>query len=91
MSNFIKGSICLDDLFAASKAGHHAITTANNGKKYAAIIMFQNEEIDKKGNCGSIQLNKKTKDEKAVFIGNLRAQKPKEETSQNSQNDDIPF
>ena len=46
MSKFDLGSICIDDLFAASKAGHSSITTAKNGKKYADICIWHNEEPD---------------------------------------------
>lgn len=85
---FKKGSICLDDLFAASKAGHPAITTAKNGKKYANFVMFENETPDEYGNIGSIQLNKKEKEEKAVYIGNLRGEKKQESQASN---DESPF
>lgn len=57
MAKFKLGSICLDELFAVSKAGHSSVTTAKNGKKYASIIIWENEEVDKYGNNGSIQLN----------------------------------
>lgn len=94
MSKFKLGSICLDDLFAASKAGHSSVTTAKNGKKYASIIIWENEEVDKHGNTGSIQLNstKENKESEAkIYIGNLRGQATKAQSSNNSNDDDIPF
>lgn len=93
MAKFKLGSICLDELFAASKAGHSSVTVAKNGKKYASIIIWENEEVDKYGNNGSIQLNstKENKESEAkIYIGNLRSQASKPQDSNNS-NDDIPF
>lgn len=94
MAKFKLGSICLDDLFAASKAGHSSITEAKNGKKYASIVIWENEEADKYGNNGSIQLNstKENKESEAkIYIGNLRGQAPKAQGSNNSNDDVIPF
>lgn len=91
MSSFQNGSICLDDLFAASKALNPAITTGKNGKKYASITIWHNDEVDKFGNDGSIQLNSKDKADR-VYIGNIRNNKPKEETKNSvPSSDDIPF
>lgn len=93
MAKFKLGSICIDELFAASKAGHSSVTVAKNGKKYASIIIWENEEVDKYGNNGSIQLNstKENKESEAkIYIGNLRGQTSKAHDSNNS-NDDIPL
>lgn len=96
MAKFKLGSICLNELFAASKAGHSSVTEAKNGRKYASIIIWENEETDKYGNSGSIQLNptKENKESEAkIYIGNLRGQAPKAQGqgSNNSNDDDIPF
>ena len=93
MSKFKLGSICIDDLFAASKAGHSSVTVAKNGKKYANLVIWENEEVDKYGNTGSIQLNssKDKKDsEQKIYIGNIK--NPGSSNNQgNNSNDDIPF
>jgi hypothetical protein len=71
-----KGSICLDDLSAAWKSGHSSLKTANNGKKYAQIIIWVNETPDKYGKIGSIQLSQpKDSTETKVYIGSLDAPK----------------
>jgi hypothetical protein len=71
-----KGSICLDDLFAASKAGHTSVTTAKNGKKYAQIIIWTNDTPDQYGKMGSVQLSQpKDATDKKVYIGSLDAPK----------------
>lgn len=70
------GSICIDDLFAASKEGHPSITVAKNGKKYANIIIWLNEQPDQYGKIGSVQLSQpKDSQEKKVYIGNINAPK----------------
>lgn len=96
MSKFDLGSICLDDLFAASKAGHSSITTAKNGKKYANICIWHNPEQDKYGNDGSIQLNsqkEKRESESKVYIGNIKNHTSQSQPTQQggNSNDDIPF
>lgn len=63
-------SICIDDLFAASKAGHKAITTGKNGKKYAAVDIWHNDQLDKFGNDWSVQLYDADATPKATYIGN---------------------
>ena len=73
---FYTGSICLDDLFAASKESHAAITVAKNGKKYANIVIWVNEQPDQYGKMGSVQLSQpKDSQEKKVYVGNLNAPK----------------
>lgn len=92
MAKFKLGSICLDDLFSASKAGHSSVTTAKNGKKYANLVIWENEEPDKFGNTGSIQLNstKENKESEAkIYIGNIK--NPGSSNRPNNSNDDIPF
>jgi hypothetical protein len=79
---YLKGSICIDDIYAAAKANHSAITTAKNGKKYANIIVWTNETPDQYNNIGSIQLNQpKDADDKKVYIGNIKANTPAGEQS----------
>jgi hypothetical protein len=71
-----RGSICLDDLFAASKAGHSSVKTGSNGKKYASVVIWTNDVPDKFGKVGSIQLSQpKDSTETKVYIGSLDAPK----------------
>lgn len=71
-----KASICLDDLFTASKTGHSAITTAKNGKKYANVVIWINDKEDQYGKIGSIQLSQpKDSQEQKVYVGNVSAPK----------------
>jgi len=73
---FYTGSICLDDLFAASKESHASITVAKSGKKYANIVIWVNEQPDQYGKMGSVQLSQpKDSQEKKVYVGNLNAPK----------------
>jgi hypothetical protein len=60
----IKLSICLSDL------PKEKITTAKNGKKYINLVMWENREVDKFGNTHSIQVNKASKEETTVYVGN---------------------
>lgn len=92
-------SICLDDLFAASKSGHVSITTAKNGKKYAQLSVIENEEPDKYGNDFSVGLYDKEA-KKTTYIGNgkkykaqQQAAKPQTPISNQPEdvNDDLPF
>ena len=91
-----RGSICLDDLFNASKAGHSSITTAKNGKKYASFVIWENETPDQYGRIGSIQLSQpKDSTEQKVYIGNIdapKAQQPAERTAVTIvEPNDLPF
>jgi hypothetical protein len=47
MSERINASICLTDLGDKARANHSAITTGKNGKKYANITIWINDEKDK--------------------------------------------
>jgi len=62
-------NICLDDLFAASKAGHPAFKKGNNGKTYAAVQVWFNDEPDKYGNDISASVYD-GEAKKATYIGN---------------------
>ena len=92
---YLRGSICIDDLFAASKAGHVAITTAKNGKKYANIVIWQNDVPDQYGKMGSIQLSQpKDSQDKKVYIGNIDAPKdsvPTVKAEIVNEPNDLPF
>jgi hypothetical protein len=69
------GSVCLTDLIELAKKKHSAFTKGNNGKIYAAVNIWLNDEKDKFGNIMSVQINpsKEMKDlEDRVYIGNLK-------------------
>jgi hypothetical protein len=73
MAERLSASICINDIYEASKAGHSAINTAKNGKKYANIVIWINDNKDKFDNDISIQLNShqdKRETEGKVYIGN---------------------
>lgn len=99
---YLKGSICLEDLFAASKAGHEAFNKGKNGKTYANIILWTNEEADQFGNTGSIQLMQpKESTAKKVYVGNIKGNKLDNQSAAPQQaqtvkpeiqlNDELPF
>jgi hypothetical protein len=90
------GSICLSDLGDAYKAGHSAFNKSEkNGKVYANIAVWMNDQPDQYGNILSFQLNsKKDATDDKVYFGNAKLPEgvkaaPAEVKSSNS--DDIPF
>lgn len=92
------GSICLTDLIDQAKAKHSAFSKADNGKIYANVNVWLNDDVDKFGNIMSIQINptKDKKDtEKQFYIGNMKrgeSQKPinDRDTSNLGEGLDIP-
>jgi len=75
MGQLFYGSICLTDLIELAKKKHSAFTKGNNGKIYASVNVWLNDELDKFGNIMSVQVNptKEMKDlEDRVYIGNLK-------------------
>lgn len=75
MSQLFFGSICLSDLIEQAKKKHSAFTKGNNGKIYASVNVWLNDEKDKFGNIMSVQINptKEMKDlEDRLYIGNLK-------------------
>lgn len=97
---YLKASICLDDLFAASKAGHSAFNKGKNGKTYVNAIIWTNEQPDQFGNIGSIQLMQpKESTDKKVYVGSIKGNKPQDEQPTPQQaikpeigfNDELPF
>jgi hypothetical protein len=90
------GSICLSDLGDAYKAGHSAFNKSEkNGKVYANIAVWMNDQPDQYGNILSFQLNyKKDAEDEKVYFGNAKlpdAVKPAPAEVKNSKSDDIPF
>ncbi len=100
MSQLFTGSICLSDLLDMAKQQHSAYTKAQNGKIYANIKIWLNDEPDKYNNIIGMQLNstKEKKDSEPVFyIGNAKRVEvtaPKPLTNSDLTNlseDDLPF
>jgi len=54
MSTLYGGSICLTDLIEAAKAGHSSCSRSQNGKVYANVNIWLNDEPDKFDNVISI-------------------------------------
>lgn len=100
MSNqLFYGSICITDLINLAKKGHSAFTKAQNGKIYANVNVWLNEEEDKFGNTMAIQLNpvkEKVEEEGRPYFGNMKKSEPKPITSTDLVDmqdaiDDLPF
>jgi hypothetical protein len=74
MNQSFYGSICLTDLLEAAKKKHSAFTKGKNGKIYANVTVWLNENKDKFGNIMSLQVNpiKDSSDDK-FYIGNCKA------------------
>lgn len=98
-SQLFYGSICISDLAEKAKQGHSAFTKGQNGKVYANIAVWQNDEADQYGNSMAIQLQstkEKKETEGKVYLGNCKKSEPKQ-LSQNEakgigeQFDDLPF
>lgn len=82
MADLFYGSICLTDLIEHAKLKHSAFTRGKDGKVYASVNVWLNDNFDKYGNIMSVQLNptKEMKDiDKKFYIGNMKkstGQKP---------------
>jgi hypothetical protein len=70
----MKGSICLTDLGDAYKAKHSAFNVSEkNGKIYANIAVWMNDEPDQYGNVLSFQLqSKKDATDAKTYFGNAK-------------------
>lgn len=69
------GSICLNTLIDELKKNHSAFSKSKNGKTYANILLWENEEKDQFGNTHSLQLNSakdKKESEGKVYFGNCK-------------------
>jgi hypothetical protein len=78
------GSICMTDLSNAFKAKHSAFNKSEkNGKLYANIAVWLNDEPDQYGNILSFQLNsKKDAPDEKVYFGSAKL--PVEKTNEPS-------
>lgn len=82
------GSICITELLEQAKEKHSAFVKGTNGKIYANVSMWLNDDADKFGNIMSMKLSC-TKDkidtEGKVYVGNFK----ESETSKPISNQDI--
>lgn len=92
MSQSFYGSICLTDLIEQAKKKHSAFTKADNGKIYANVTVWLNDELDKFGNIMSAQLNP-AKDRKEAdgrpYIGNFKQSQAKPISDRDISNMDV--
>lgn len=74
------GSICMSDLINFVKKQHSAFNKADNGKIYANVNVWLNDEPDKFGNQMSIQLNPvkdKVESDGRPYFGNFKVSEKK--------------
>lgn len=103
MSKLLSGSVCITDLIEQAKKTHSAFTKSQtNGKVYANILIWENDEADKYGNTHALQLNstkEKKEAEGKIYIGNAKPIERKEPLPLNEDDaksftgvvDDLPF
>lgn len=99
-ATFATGSLCLTDLWDQAKAAHPAYTRAANGKVYANVTIWTNEEPDQYGQHIKIKLNPpKDSEAEKMYVGRAKIEKRKgaEQLSaddpflQQLGDDDLPF
>lgn len=74
-SKLYSGSVCLSDLIEHAKKQHSAFNKAKNGKIYANVAVWLNDEADQFGNHISVQLSSKKEvreSEGKIYIGNAK-------------------
>lgn len=84
MSTRFYGSICVSDLIDFAHKKHSAFTKSENGKIYANVNVWLNDETDKYGNIMSVQLNPKKdlrEQDGQPYIGNFKEAEAKPVTS----------
>lgn len=97
MSLRFYGSICITDLVDLAHKKHSAYSKADNGKIYANVTVWLNDEKDKYGNIMAVQLNPKKElreQDGQQYIGNMKEAEAKpigaRDASGLSLPDDIP-
>lgn len=97
MAQRFYGSIDVTEITNQANARHSSFSKGKNGKIYASVNVWVNDDPDKYGNYLSIQLNpskEMAKEEKKVYIGNLKkgelSNAPLGENDRVSINADIP-
>ncbi len=80
MSTRFYGSICVTDLVDLAHKKHSAFTKGDNGKIYANVNIWLNDELDKYGNIMSAQLSPKKElreQDGQPYIGNFKESQAK--------------
>lgn len=101
MSKLFTGSICLTDISENFKKKHSGFSKSEkNGKIYANVSIWINDQPDQFGNDGSIQINpKKDSQDSKFYIGNVKLSEVKNsqvgitdsDINPTVDNDDLPF
>ena len=94
MNTLYTGSICLSDIDKTKIA-----KSEKNGKLYLSVDIWVNEEIDKYGNVGSINVRQSKEEreakEKKTYIGNFKQLEGKPQAgtylAQDDKGTDLPF
>lgn len=93
MSQRFYGSICVSDLVDLAHKKHSAFSKADNGKIYANVTIWLNDEKDKFGNLMSAQLNPKkdlAEQDGQPYIGNFKLAEPKPLNSRDAESLSLP-
>lgn len=97
MSTRFYGSICVTDILAEANKKHSAFSKGDNGKVYADVTIWLNDEKDKFGNILTAQLNPKKdlrEQDGQPYIGNFKEAERKPISSRDTGNlslsDDLP-
>lgn len=78
MAKLFYGSICIDTIMEQGKAKHSAFQKGKNGKIYANISVWLNDEPDEYDNVMSLKLSaskealEKDKEQGKIYIGNCK-------------------
>lgn len=87
------GSICITDLVDLAHKKHSAYSKADNGKIYANVTVWLNDEKDKYGNIMAVQLNPKKElreQDGQQYVGNMKEAEAKPVTSRDTSALNLP-
>jgi hypothetical protein len=93
MSTRFYGSICVSDLVDLAHKKHSAFSKADNGKIYANVTVWLNDEKDKYGNIMAVQLSPKKElreQDGQQYIGNMKETEAKAITSRDTEGLSLP-
>lgn len=93
MSQRFYGSICVSDIVELAHKKHSAFSKADNGKIYANVTVWLNDEKDKYGNIMAIQLSPKKElreQDGQPYIGNMKEAESKPITAKDTKDLSLP-
>lgn len=93
MSQRFYGSICVTDIVEFAHKKHSSYTKADNGKIYANVTVWLNDDVDKFGNIMSVQLNPKKdlrEQDGSPYIGNMKEAEAKPITQKDTSGLSLP-